>query len=218
MSDQQQAHGRRKTPKKSTSYFTHDNGARPFKVVVSSDQTIVQICTLPTIENDSVRFSPKNYTKSIRTYKNVQRVFVGKSPLNATTKFSGGSGKKFNGNSMLLKINCTIHKNYYVFIGDRIYGFSTPDDDPIQTLHSTVGNNDVPYPIALSKKYVYFMLDGGPSSFLGNWLPWHIIRVDRSDFPKRIVWSDAHSYYYEKDGVFPSAKRIYIKMIQEPIW
>jgi len=210
----QREHRQRKSPRKaSKSYLTHDNGVRPFKVVVSANHTIVHIYTLSDIENN-----PKNYDKLIKTYENVQKVFVGKSPVNATTKFSGGSGKKFDGNSILLNIDCKIHKNYYVFVGDRIYGFSTPDDEPITTFYSTVGNNDVPYPIAMSKNYVYFLLDNGTSSFWENWLPWHIVRVDRSDFSKRIVWSDAYSYYYEKDGKFPSAKRVYIKMIQERIW
>ena len=120
--------------------------------------------------------------------------------------------------SILLKINCTIHKNYYVFIGDRLYGFSTPDDEPIETFYSTVGNNDVPYPVALSKNYIYFMLDRGGETFWENFLPWHIHRVNRNEFPKKIVWSDAYHYYDDSGHKFQSETRIYIKMIQERIW
>ena len=41
-------------------------------------------------------------------------VFIGKSPVNAMTTFSGGHGPRFDGNSVLLK-----RENDYVFVGDE---------------------------------------------------------------------------------------------------
>lgn len=199
---------------KSKSYFTLDNGKRSFKVVISEEspnQTIVQIYTYQSDGTDLNNFDPKMYTKLIKKYENVQKVFVGKSLKNAMSNFSGAHGRRFDGNSVLLKINCTIHQNYYVFVGDRIYGFSTPDDEPIETFYSTVGNNRVPYPVALSKKYIYFMLEPDEDLFCTMMFPWHISHMDRSEFPKKIVWSDAYSYYYLDSR--PRFKS-YIKMIQ----
>ena len=41
-------------------------------------------------------------------------VFIGKSPVNAMTTFSGGHGPRFDGNSILLK-----REKDYVFVGDE---------------------------------------------------------------------------------------------------
>ena len=81
------------------------------------------------------------------------KVFLGKSHDNEITKFGGEYGKKFDGNSILLKIS----KNKYVFIGSEVYEFNT-DYDTIIKYYSPVGNNDVPYPFAYGNKNIYFML------------------------------------------------------------
>ena len=46
------------------------------------------------------------------------------------TKFSGGHGKEFDGNSILLKIK----KDRYVFIGNTIYEFSIKNDKILKIL------------------------------------------------------------------------------------
>ncbi len=159
------------------------------------------------------QFDPTKYAKCVKKYTNVEKIFIGKSPVNATTKFSGGHGKRFDGNSILLKLRDAI-KNQYVFIGATIYEFTTIE--PIEKFYSTVGNNDVPYPVALSKSFVYFMLEA--AGFWSLFFPFYIVRVDRNEFPKNVVWSDAYNYYYEKDEKFQSSKSIYINLIQKRIW
>ena len=130
-------------------YFdVHDNGGRPFRVQIVSPTEVKLFVRIE--DDDEVKF------KLIKTYKNVEKKFIGNSPMNEMTKFSGGYGPAFRGNSILLKLKSQSPMLRYVFIGDQIYEFST--DEPILKYTSPVGNNDVPYPIAVSKNFVYFIV------------------------------------------------------------
>lgn len=88
-----------------------------------------------------------------------------------------GSGKKNSqkGNSILVLLN----NGKYLFIGHTIYTFKTKDT--IEKYFSIVGNSEVPYPIALGKENVYFMLDKvyAPRNILG-----------------KVDWYDAYSHFY----------------------
>ena len=66
-----------------------------------------------------------------------------KSPL------SGNYDPKFDGNTILLLVN-----NYYIYISNNIQKFKINDE--IIKYYSFVGNNDVPYPLAIGKKNIYF--------------------------------------------------------------
>jgi hypothetical protein len=64
----------------------------------------------------------------------------------------------FYGNSILAYVGKTEDGlNRYISVGSSVNEFVT--DDEIQRYYSTVGNSDVPYPVAIGNKYVYFMLD-----------------------------------------------------------
>ena len=69
------------------------------------------------------------------------------------TEYSGGYGKKFDGNSILLELI----DNKYVFIGSVISEFNTREE--IQEYYSEVGNSSVSYPYAIGKKYTYLMIE-----------------------------------------------------------
>ena len=60
--------------------------------------------------------------------------------------------RKDIGNTILLKTD-----NTYVFIGDHVYQFKAIDGDTIVKYYSPVGNNAVPYPYAIGKKYIYLL-------------------------------------------------------------
>lgn len=124
-------------PRKKGFYYTHFNGERPYKVLIVNNNVSV-------FENDP---------GGPRVYSNiVQRVFIGKSPLNETTEFSGGHGPRFDGNSFLF------HEEglTYVFVGEVIRRFTAKY--PIVTYVSPVGNNDVPYPYAIDESGRYYLL------------------------------------------------------------
>lgn len=129
-------------------YDIHDNGGRPFQVHISPDKT-VQVAERIYTDN----YDDPDTFKYIKTF-NPTKVFVGKSPKNAMTKFSGGYGKEFDGNSILLKLRPLT----YVYIGSEIYQFKARAE--IVEYVSPVGNSDVPYPYARdSEGAAYLMLE-----------------------------------------------------------
>lgn len=190
----------------SKTYFIHDNGGRPFLVYISKNE--VNIYMQPdkkyfVAEKD--QYNKWTYCKKVATYKKPIKVFIGKSPKTEMTKFSGGIGKKFDGNSILLQIA----KDRYVSIGWFIYEFSTKNDR-IKEYISPVGNSDVPYPVAISDKNVYFMLDL-------TYVP-----IDKFSKFTKDVKNDAYSYYYGHEGDEALSKyakpMLKTKMVQKRLW
>mmetsp|Transcript_28772 Transcript_28772/g.82359 ORF Transcript_28772/g.82359 Transcript_28772/m.82359 type:complete len:444 (-) Transcript_28772:22-1353(-) len=86
----------------------------------------------------------------------------------------------------------------YVFVGSCIYAFTAPDGDEILEYYSKVGRSDVPYPVAVGRKYIYFMLDQVcvPRAAINEeaWLhdPLHVeLGVEGSR------WEDAYRWLYD---------------------
>lgn len=158
-----------------TEYITHDNGGRPFKVIINDNDVSVY----------------NNETNEFLFEKNVEKVFIGKSPKNKMTTFSGGHGKKFDGNSILLKIN-----DYtYQFIGESIFTFNTYEE--IIDYVSPVGNNDVPYPYALdSVGNIYLLLEG-------------VVLINTEQFKTLFEeYDDPYFYYYDHHTISDDAGRV----------
>ena len=188
--------------KKGEIYFIMDNGGRPFQVVILGNKVSVYEQQNWRDQYDTIQ----DYTKLIKTFSNVKKVFIGKDRK---------LGRKFDGNSILLRLS----KNKYVYIGAQIYEFFTKDDT-IVAYFSTVGNSGVPYPVALGEKNVYFMLEPTtqPTSrrkaaYIGGGL------VPRSVFPLNTDWEDAYMLFYGHEGIEPLkkyAKKFYkLKIIQK---
>jgi hypothetical protein len=142
-------------------YFIHYNGGRPYLVYIKNKDIIIY--SIPEDKIDISLYEPnenKNkwmYINLVEKYK-TKEIFIGKSPLIDMTKFSGGYGTYFDGNTILLLLN----NNNYVYIGNYIKEFKI--NDKIEKYYSFVGNNDVPYPMAISKKNIYFF--NYPSGYL----------------------------------------------------
>ena len=146
---------------KGKTYFIHDNGGRPFLVVI--DKKNVNIYKVPkkiydenlkNILNENFKDLSKNksnYSELIKEYKNVKQIFIGKSSSQSEmARWSGGYGKNFDGNSILIEIK----DKQYCYIGNLINEFTTKDK--IKKYESPVGGNDVPYPVAYSDESIYF--------------------------------------------------------------
>jgi hypothetical protein len=122
-----------------------------------------------------------DYSKLIKTI-NVKEVYIGKSTGLAEGSDHGPrEAKDFLGNSILLHVS----GNKYIHVGVEIYEFIMEDE--FEAYFSMVGNNDVPYPVVLGKKNVYFMLESEH-----NYVP-------RSNFPaikNKAQWENAYMYYY----------------------
>jgi len=183
--------------KGSKSYFIMDNGGSPFLVYVGDK---VGVYTLPTkkyyISRDT-NVEKWQYIQHLKTFS-PKKVFIGKSPKTPMTEFSGGYGRRFTGNSILLQMS--LHR--YVYIGSEIYEFTTTD--VITDYVSEVGNNSVPYPVAFGSENVYFMAE---SSF-----------IPRKLFPPitKKVKNVINDYFYGKNSINSKfVKKIKKKIIQK---
>ena len=76
-------------------YYIHDNGGRPFKVDIDGNDVKIYKEIPGKVQEYSIK--PVLNTKAAK-------IFIGKSPKNKMTIFSGGYGKEFDGNSILLHI------------------------------------------------------------------------------------------------------------------
>jgi len=135
-------------------YLIHDNGGRPFKVVATNKGLDVFTFVEPPEDEYIIRdkkgkvttfieYEPV-YDKLILSLKKFKGYWVG---------FDTSPYVTYHGNSLLVQET----KTSYVFIGLMIFRFTTEEE--ILDYVSPVGNNDVPYPIAYTKNYVYFMLN-----------------------------------------------------------
>ena len=183
------------------SYLIHDNGGRPFRVVVDGKHVeIFKKDKKDDEEDDSA------YSKKIAEY-DVEDIHIGKS--SGTCKscdHTKAQAKQFDGNSILLHVK----GDSYVYIGHEIYSFNMKDK--FEKYYSPVGNNDVPYPHILGKEFVYFMLDKK--------------YVDRGMFGVKQVWEDAYvpwagTFTPEKGWDSPiqdESKKMKTKQIHKRLW
>jgi hypothetical protein len=133
-------------------YFTHFNGGRPYLVYIKNKNVVIyDVPENVMIDNQMFNENDCNwmYINLVKKYK-VKEVFIGKSPLIAMTKYSSGYGKYFDGNTILLELK---NKNY-IYIKDEIQKIKI--NDKIKEYYSFIGNNDVPYPMAIGEKNIYF--------------------------------------------------------------
>ena len=146
-------------------YYTHDNGGKPFKVQIHPNN-VVDI-----YRQDDDAHDLYHFTLTVHP----QKVFVGKSRLNSMTKYSGGHGSEFDGNSILLELD----SNTYEFIGNKIFTFTTLVK--IVSYESPVGNNDVPYPYAIDEHgNIYLLLEDVVLKYI----------------TELSTYSDPYKYYY----------------------
>ena len=183
--------------KKGKQYLIHDNGGRPFLVVING-----KTVSIYKISNNNLltEYNKKDYNELIKEYKNVKKVFIGKSTKpNINAVYHSVSGSKYNGNTILLEIK----PKKYCHISDTIIEFSTKDT--IQKYDSPVGNNDVPYPIAYGTDNIYFFIDKQKyipknsvekmttdklwQKFIGKCCPW---KSDLDKFKKKLIIKVIH--------------------------
>ena len=117
-------------------YLIHDNGSRPYRVKVGSDR--IEVYTNQ--EGGEIVYQTR-----------AQQVWIGDNLLSLSAYAPKGTGR---GNTILLQVG----PHRYVYIGHMIYSFDT-GEDTILEYYSPIGNSDVPYPYAVGKKHVYFLLD-----------------------------------------------------------
>jgi hypothetical protein len=187
----------KKINKSGKQYLILDNGGYTHLVHIYKNIVSVYECSY----NEKIK-----YIKFIKKY-NTLKIYIGKSVKCDMTNISGGYGPEYDGNSILLKIS----KNTYVSIGWDVYEFSVDDD--IVEYHSPVGNSGVPYPVAIGKKNIYFVVEK------------KYISIDKfkklTDMPNiNDIKLDLYSYFYGDKTLFPkgvekSSTKLKIKMISK---
>ena len=145
----------------SGSYVTHDNGGRQFKVIVNGNDINVyeeNEKEMERFESDYSFLDQDGFFHTLlrKKYTNVLKVFIGlyymtqrEVDLYSWTTYSN----KTMGNTILIYLGKKDGKYVYNFISDDIRELRL--DDEIIDYYSHIGNNDVPYPLAISKNYVY---------------------------------------------------------------
>ena len=138
-----------------STYYTLNNGADEFKVVVNSEKKCVDVMKI--IRESHVKKDLYNIQNKLCAVLQVdyESIFIGKSPKNKTTEFSKGYGKEKDGNSILVHMR----DNHYLFIGDQLYQFEVDKDEHVISYQSPVGNSWVSYPYAITTKNVLFMIE-----------------------------------------------------------
>ena len=146
-----------------TTYYIHDNMGRPFKFQMNSKRFWVYKGKYSWDDNkysyDKIIIQPTEYAK----------IFIGKCPE---------YGKKFDGNSILVKFKQT-NQNSYLYIGSRIFSF-TPTDEILE-YHSPIRGSDVPYPYAVGHTNNYLLLEA-------TYLPNELVPIG----------TDPYDFFYSK--------------------
>lgn len=153
-------------------YHVHDNGGRPWRVLADHREVTI-------IDN----FGDRGVVHRVPGYEGFWWGY-------------DTSGSFAHGNTILVdKGLCT-----YLYIQRRGLKFTTPE--PITDFVSPLGNSDVPYPVAFSKNYVYFLAGYGG-----------VDMVDREDLKTRGTMRNARTLYIEFYGHegFSAPKRIPIQ-------
>lgn len=162
-------------------YDIHDNGNRPFRVVVSDHSANGKKVAIYKDVNTGTFEETADYSKLIKELT-VKEVYVGKSTGNAAgSDHRPEQADSFKGNSLVLHVS----SNKYIHVGTSIYEFQM--DDKVDQYFSMVGRNDVPYPVLLGTENVYFMLEGDHCYLPRDMLP--------ADFTKA-QWEDCYTYFY----------------------
>lgn len=125
-------------------YLIHDNGGRPFEVVMTSATFSVSRQSQIQEQGKGWTFYEGPYDKFVIKPTKYLHIFIGRCPEN---------GKKFDGNSILVQLTAKT----YMYIGSRIYTFKVKDN--ILGYKSPIYGSDVAYPYAVGTRNTYLMLD-----------------------------------------------------------
>ena len=125
-----------------TCYKIHDNRSVPHIACIESSKKKLTIYKAVPDDLGAIIYST-----------NYKDVFIGDNMNGLKDYVKKGTDK---GNSVLAELAA----GRYVFVGEQIYEFTVAAGDIIEAYHSPIGNNDVPYPVAVGAEYLYFLLMG----------------------------------------------------------
>ena len=164
-------------------YRIEDNGGMPYVAYVDSNTQETYVFKFPhngyineDISDD--RYMINYYTECVFHFKRPIKTWIGIDDKDGC-----------HGNSILIQVS----NKTYIYIGSEIKIFVSKD--PIVAYYSIMGNSMVPYPVALTEKEVFFMLDS--------------VRITKSEIEqllpfkngtKEKYWGDAYSIFYQNEN------------------
>lgn len=186
-------------------YFIHDNGGRPFKVVVT--RTRLSVFPLLRYEEETRKWS--YHTAPVISFgMRGKKLFVPKQHPRTPSHYVSAQSRFGKGNSLLVRLAPHI----YLYIGTEVYVFYA--EDTIQEYYSPIGNSDVPYPWAVGRHNVYFMVDVDRQDQL-TFVPKSMIQGYRGDPYAWLYKQQNENMFYSKPDTFP---RVQIFMILRPCY
>lgn len=123
-------------------YKIHDNWGFPCQVNIDRTEKRIHIKGPEDDEN--------RYMLSF----DYSEIFIGNSPHNEITSMSGGYGKKFNGNAILIRK--AQDELCYLYVGSSVSEFKPKS--PIKEFKSSIGNGGWPYPYAIDEQNNTYLL------------------------------------------------------------
>jgi hypothetical protein len=145
-------------------YKTLDNGGHPFKVQIFDGTGVAVWRRKQKGANIDISYTLPYF------HFMASKIFIGTSPLNATTRASAGFGPEWDGNSFILQKEGDEATNDYYHVGYEIFKFRALA--PIIFYTSPVGNSAVPYPWAQDAKgNFYLMIENTVLTKISHQLP-----------------------------------------------
>lgn len=143
-------------------YQVHDNGGRPFTVLVDEQvRGRVRVFNTRTRKDasgfpeycgpDVYLRKPPRADELVLAWENLARIWVAQCP----SLYAGES--ESIGNSLLLALPDSGNGHEYIHIGYNVFRFRTRE--PVIDFESPIDNNDVPYPAALSENEGFFLAE-----------------------------------------------------------
>ena len=182
-----------------SSYLIHDNGGRPFNIVI--DKSNVNIHKIIEDDDDDLCYDNDYIAYEQQPLYNFKtnRIFIG----------NDKHVHQSEGNTILLHIR----NNEYVYVGGEIYSFTSEDE--ITEYYSPIGNSDSPcaYGIDINGNYYLFAQ--------------HIVLINTGNLDEIIgIHSERcqlnpYSYYYWPKSGYPKAitkSMSNIEVIQKRLW
>lgn len=142
-------------------FYTLDNGINSFKTQINYQTKHINVfkrhywwkhVAAQTDPKKTELVWGEHYNELVLS-SDYSEIFIGKSPECEMTSGIKTYGAIYDGNSIIFKDL----QNQHYFIGWKLFKFNLKENDTIIGLESPVGNNDVPYPTAIGKNYLYLM-------------------------------------------------------------
>lgn len=195
-----------KSYKVKDSYYTHDNGGRPFEVNIIPGK-IALVFSYDSVYARSNDFAAYSIDERDNINYNIFELAIHYDNIWIGDEVQVWKNKKISvvndkpwayGNSVLFEKN-----GLYTIVGDSIFTFKLMKGDSISYYHSPVGNSDVVYPYIVGKIYTYKVINDRTIDYYKNE---DIIKLGYD-----INFFDAYDVFYNHSGNFGKIKIGHIK-------